>query len=138
MAIDDELDKILEGLVVESRVPKLGIWWLVNGKVISFQEEFRDVAPVGPSRDSDLLHFTEFDKLGLPGDYTDYERGRVIFLEGPKQFVIYCSEDVAKSKEAIARVARDFSLPLAKLKVAVDPHYKMGDSVDFGDYEDFD
>lgn len=135
MSIKDDLDKIFEGLVVESRVPKIGIWWIVKDEVISFQEEFRNVSSTGLSRDTNFLHVSEFDKLKLPGEYDDYERGRVIFLEKSKKFAIYCSGKIANDKASIARVARDFSLPLKSLIVRQDPHYEK---VDFDelDFED--
>lgn len=125
MAFDKKISEALDKVVVESRTPKLGIWWLVDNKVISFQEEFRDVPPVGPSRDSDFMHYSEFPKLKLRGEYTDYPRGRVIYLEGPQRFAILGSKAMMDNKEALIKIAKDFSLPASKIALMADSHYEI-------------
>lgn len=130
---DNKIEEALGNLFLESRTPKLGIWWIVKEAVVAFQVEFRDVPVVGVSRDSDLLHFKLFDKLALPGEYTDYERGRVIFLVKPAKFAIVGSHNLLAQKDLVVKIAREFNLPMSNLAIVADSHYDM--DFDGGDWD---
>jgi hypothetical protein len=128
MQNDEKLNKALENLVIESRVPKVGIWWFIDDQVYSFEEEFRLVEPVGGYRDGKYAHAQEWRRLQIPGEYTDYERGRVTMDNNDKVFKIICSNTLAQNKIALAKIARHFSLPLSRLKIETDLHYTVNPS----------
>lgn len=122
---DGKIEEVFSSLFLESRTPKLGIWWVVKEAVVAFQVDFRDVPVVGVSRDSDLLHFQLFDKLALSGEYTDYERGRVVFLVKPAKFAIVGSKSLLTRKDLVVKIAREFHLPMSNLAIVADSHYDM-------------
>ena len=110
---DEELARIFEEIVVESRAPTIGIWWLIDDKVVSFHEDLRDASAHG------LMHMTSFPKLKLPGHYADYDRGRVDYNPDTKQFLLYCGLNLSGDKVTLAKVAKDFNLPIAKNRIKV-------------------
>lgn len=136
MSIEKELDKALQ--IVESRLPKVGIWWYINGKVYAFEEDYRDVEAIQDVRDTNKLHYDEWDKLGIKGDYDEYERGRILMDSRDRVFIFACSKELSKDRRAIIKIARYFSLPLKRLKIVVDPHYTIyqPEEVDTGEWWD--
>ena len=134
--LDDELDKIFESVVFESRVPKVGIWWKWKDSIISFTSEIRDVKEVNGFRDSEYNHFEEWDKLGLPGDYTSIPRGRVIQSLKDDKFIVYVPSILQKDRNFLLEIFREFSLPTSKIKILTDPHYEDIGNDPFEDYDD--
>lgn len=125
----------MSSFTIESRDPQVGIWWYIGGVVHAFADDARTVRTVAGFKDSDFLHDTEWPKLSrfleIKGSYISQERGRVIHREKDDKFIINCSTVVSKDKKALNKIAREFSLPLSKVRVSVDEHYNPPD-------EDFD
>lgn len=131
----DKIDKIFEEIIVESRTPKVGIFWFKDEEIISFTEEIRDKVPVAGFRDSDFDHYNAWDKLKIRGDYTDLPRGRVIQNVKEDKFLVYVPSFLLDDKHKLVQIFREFSLPTSKIKIVTDTHYEMG--VDpFDEFED--
>lgn len=125
-----------ENLIVESRSPKVGIFWIHKDQCLAFTEDVREIAPVGGFRNTKYDHYSSWRKLKIGGDWTQTPRGRVLFREKDKKFDIVTSKALASDQNAILKVMREFSLPMANTKVSTDEHYEMDPDMDFGDYFD--
>lgn len=133
--IDKKIDEALDGVIFESRTPKVGIFWVHGKELISFNQEIREVQPVAGFRDSDYAHYSEWDRLRIPGDYTDVPRGRVVQDVKNDRFIVYVPSFLASDKPVLIRIFREFSLPTSKITVTTDAHYEMGTDP-FDEFED--
>ncbi|RYZ44641.1 MAG: hypothetical protein EOO72_05740, partial [Myxococcaceae bacterium] len=90
--------------------PRLGIYWLVNGKVESFSQPMSEVRPVDMVRDTDLGHADTWPRVvgrhpELRGrEYFEVPRGRVLFVECETIFRVFMPSREAAQKELVAQV----------------------------------
>jgi hypothetical protein len=123
---EEKLDEIFEGIIVESRTPKVGIYWFKGNEIISFTEEVRGKKPVADFIDSEHDHYHAWDKLKIKGDYTSLPRGRVIKNVKEDKYLVYVPSDMLGDKKKLVQIFREFSLPTDKIKIVTDTHYEMG------------
>lgn len=125
----------VQNLIRESRAPKVGIFWIYqkSGRpyILSFQEEAQEVPAVGGFKDTALTHFrkwTEANKIiKSQGDYTETPRGRVLYDENRRKYIILSSTEVSQDDDLVTRIMRDFSLPTSNTVISVDEHYNGDD-----------
>lgn len=137
MNIDEELNKALDNIVVESRTPRVGIFWVNGPELVVFSDEVRKVREVAGFKDSDHNHYEAWPKLGLKGDYTSIPRGRVLYSVRDDKFLVYVPASLVKDKAILVKIFREFSLPTSKIKVSTDEHYD-DDADPFADDEYWD
>lgn len=133
MGLNEDIDKALDNIIVESRAPKVGIWWFIDGRVESAYTPARDVQPLRGTgvRDVDFNHYDYWPKLKIRGEYDSHERGRVMYKDNEDKYLIFCSTTISKNKAAIREIARTFSLPLSKIRIETDEHYEDSFAADF-------
>ena len=107
------------------RVPKVGIFWIINDEVISFMEDLRLIKPVMGFRDSEFNHYSMWSKLRLRGDYTSKPRGRVIYNDNKEKFFVYLPSTLIKDRSVINKVLKTFNVPTSKALLKTDDHYEM-------------
>jgi hypothetical protein len=102
---------------------KVGVFWIINGNVVSFQTE---VIPGQKYADSPFDHVHMWPRVisRYPDlqskDYDNVPRGRVTFIEGT--YIILTGRDW-ESPDILAKIRKEFSLP-ANAIVKQDEHYE--------------
>lgn len=111
-----------------SAQPKVGIFWVHDGKLLSAVTSLDKGAHSPYSIDSPFDHIDywarfqkeqpELVQLG----YEDVPRGRVLFLKEEKRFSVYMDKrlHVPRTKKLILAA---FALPKTQTKFLTDPHY---------------
>lgn len=112
-------------------MPKLGIFWVYNGKVFGRARPLAEGCERWPGLlDSPDDHMTlwedrAFKKAHLhsaPADYTEVPRGRVIFSTKDNRAIIYLDETLS-SAAARKRIRAFFDLESTPVTWKSDPHY---------------
>jgi len=107
----------------------IGIWWLVDGRILCTREPADTVLAVNGWRDTSIGHFEHWEILKTSQvelahhDYTDFPRGRVLFREADQNFVIYGGDKLLRDPELQNQIAYAFGLDRNKTKIAHDKHY---------------
>jgi hypothetical protein len=133
-------------LLLEARVPRVGIWWLMpDGSLVEFAREFReDPDHVRGNAQGHLDHWNAWDRVRqahpeVAGrDWAEVPRGRVLMRTqgGRRVFAIITSRELAASPAVMTLVMRTFSLPPAPVTVVEpDPHYEL--HVDPDEWDNF-
>jgi hypothetical protein len=109
--------------------PRLGIFWLVNGKL------FIDSAPLSEcERYGDHLnypnshirvweHWQQIGRAPAESEYEEFARGRVMCEVKSKRFTLLADKCVLKRKELIAAIKNELRLP-RQTSLGTDPHYR--------------
>jgi hypothetical protein len=137
VSIDEELDKVFDNIIVESRTPKVGIFWVNGPELIVFADDVRKVREVAGFKDSDHNHYEDWSKLKLKGDYTSIPRGRVLYSVRDDKYLVYIPTSLSRDRATLSKIFREFSLPTSKIKVSTDEHYD-DDANPFGDDDYWD
>ncbi len=100
----------------------VGPFFFIDGKIFShhsFLEKFHKNLWFF---DDDISHLEFFDSLNIEGDYGNYPRGRVIFDNFLKRFVIYLDKDLMK-EEIKNKIIKEYCLTSQKTIFRKDSHY---------------
>lgn len=109
--------------------PKVGIFWLVNGRLIfdaspvSGAETYGDC--LGHAK-SHLEYWTELQRARIiPADteYEDLPRGRIVFNARAGQFILYADKCIREKSTVVHKILRIFSLPYDTV-MSSDEHYR--------------
>lgn len=112
------------------REPKVGIFWLVDGKLIS------DVTPVSSAEaygeclghaKGHFQYWSELQRTGtIPADteYEDPPRGRIVFNGGTGQYILYADKCIREQSKVVHKILRDFALPEDGTVLSGDEHYR--------------
>jgi len=112
------------------REPKVGIFWLVNGKLIvditpiSHAESYGDC--LGHAK-SHLEYWTELQRANLipqDAEYEDSPRGRVVFNTTTGQYIFYADKCIREKSKVVHKILRDFALPEDGTVLTGDGHYR--------------
>ena len=110
--------------------PCVGIFWLVNGKLIS------DVTPISHAETyGDCLghakgHLDFWSELQRSGfissdmEYEDAPRGRIVFNAGTGQYILYADMCIRKRSNVVRKILHDFALPENGTVLSGDEHYR--------------
>ena len=79
----------------------VGPFFYINTKLYFHQKKVMDFDYNLRFFDDETTHFEFFDTLGIDGDYGNYPRGRVIYDNFYKKFIIYMDESLNKIKPLI-------------------------------------
>ena len=111
------------------RAPHLGIFWLVDGKLIIDSSPLSEAEPYGDHMNHPRGHvdvWTKFERSGqVPrgSEYEEYPRGRVMFDTTNESFTILADKCILKRKDMIAQIKKALHLH-KKVKTGTDPHYR--------------
>ena len=123
--------------IVESRQPRVGIWWEVDGQLVSFSVPYREATIVSGFRDSPYDHDQMWYKIvaaypHLVGkEYYEITRGRVVMDANQKTYRALSSRDVCNNQALRKKIERDFSLPPGLITWVSDTHYELDPDIDW-------
>jgi len=109
--------------------PHLGIFWLVDGKLIIDSSPLNEAEPYGDHLTHPRSHFRVWAKLGRSGrvprgsEYEEYPRGRVMHHPVSGEFTVLADKCILSRKNLIARIKKALHLR-KKVKTGTDPHYR--------------
>ena len=101
----------------------VGPFFYIDGKVIAhhtFLEKFHKNLWFF---DDEMSHLDYFESLQLDGDYGNYPRGRVIFDNFQKRFVVYLDKDLIK-EDIKSSILKEYCLDIRKTTFKTDGHYR--------------
>jgi hypothetical protein len=111
------------------RAPHLGIFWLVDGKLIFDSSPLSEAEPYGDHMTHPRSHVNVWEKFERSGrvprgsEYEGYPRGRVMFDTTNESFTILADKCILKRKDMIAQIKKALHLS-KKVKLDTDLHYR--------------
>lgn len=122
-------------ILVESRSPKVGIFWYIDGELIDFTTDAREAQSVQGFKDSPYDHYNKWKEVRraykiTKGDWADFPRGRVIYAQPRDRFEIISSRELISDESVILKIMRAFSLPRNKTVAVTDFHYEINPDLD--------
>ena len=80
--------------------PKIGIFWIVDEKLIAKKVELSKIKEVNGLKDSEVSHFLEWEKMGFDIDeYDKFPRGKIVYKVSNERFLIYVTEEIIQDKK---------------------------------------
>jgi hypothetical protein len=110
--------------------PKVGIFWLVKGKLIFDSTPVRDAEPYGDCKNHPLGHIDHWKQLQNAGmvprdvEYEENPRGRVVYNVKTKTFLLLADNCVLQKASLIKKIMKELQLPADKTKCDTDSHYR--------------
>jgi hypothetical protein len=111
------------------QAPQLGIFWLVNGKLIIDSSPLSEAEPYGDHMTHPRSHvnvWEKFERRGLVprgSEYEEYPRGRVIHHPATGEFTILADECILRDKGLVIRIKKSLHLS-ERVKLDTDLHYR--------------
>ena len=132
-SILDEIEqKNVEAELKESRIPQIGIFYVVKNDVMVDSLPVNEVPANRDIKVYDKLHRDWWKEIqaGLLSrkalttgkDYSYYPRGRVTYVESEDKYIIF--QDPCISKKMTKEIVKFFHLPFGKYEIRADEHYK--------------
>jgi hypothetical protein len=109
--------------------PRLGIFWLVGGKLLldsvplSESEQGGDYCDYPGSHINVWTEWLRIGKAPAESEYEEFPRGRVTHDTKNKHFSLLADRCILKHKDLIAAIRKEFHLPKHTL-LGTDPHYR--------------
>ena len=111
------------------RAPQLGIFWLVNGKLIIDSSRLTEAEPYGNHLGHPRSHIEVWEqyrrggKVPLEMEYEQAPRGRVMFDRTSDTFTILADKCILGRKDLIANIKSKLNLPKST-RLSSDSHYR--------------
>jgi hypothetical protein len=111
------------------RAPHLGIFWLVDGKLIIDSSPLSEAEPYGNHLGHPRSHIEVWEKYQRGGkvpiemEYEQPPRGRVMFDRTSETFTILADKCILRRKDLIANVKSELNLP-KRTRLSLDTHYR--------------
>jgi len=112
------------------REPKVGIFWLANGKLIFDATPISGAEAYGECMGhakSHVEYWSELQRSGNVSANTEYEdppRGRVVFNVRTRKYIVYADKCIRKKPKVVRKILRDFALPEDGTGLTGDEHYR--------------
>jgi len=109
--------------------PRLGIFWLVYGKLlidsapVSECEKYGDNLNFSGSHIAVWEQWRQAGKAPAESEYEEYPRGRVMCDIRTKKFTLLADRCILKRKDLIVTIKDELHLP-KKTTLGTDPHYR--------------
>jgi len=109
--------------------PRLGIFWLVNGKLLidsaplSKCEQYGDHLNYPGSHIDVWERWRRTAKVPPESEYEEFPRGRVAYHAKPEHFTLFADKCILKHKDLITAIKSELRLP-KKTALGTDPHYR--------------
>lgn len=100
----------------------VGPFFHIHKKIYSYKDPIAEHNPNVRFFDAPMSHFAFFKNLGIDGDYGNYPRGRVIFDNFHKRFVVYLDKDLLKD-DIKAEIIKEYNLEERQTVFKRDAHY---------------
>lgn len=109
--------------------PHLGIFWLVDGKLLiesaplSKCEEYGDHLNFPGSHIDVWEQWLQIGKAPAQSEYEEFPRGRTMYSTGTNTFTLLADRCILKRKDLIATIKDELRLP-KQTSLGTDPHYR--------------
>ena len=101
----------------------VGPFFYIQGRIYAHREAVTAFSPLRRFFDSPISHFSYFDILGFEGDYGNYPRGRVLYDNFRRVYVVYADKDLLKN-ETKSLILKAFHLEEERVEFRRDAHYQ--------------
>ena len=122
------VDAVATAMARYKTAPKVGIFWIYNGRLLKAAVAVADGLPYGDAVHSQFDHVEFWPELQrrIPAlrdlEYEQVPRGRVVFQGTENRFCVYMDKKL--HRQHIKRVIlNEFSLPRSRTDFLTDPHY---------------
>jgi hypothetical protein len=111
------------------QAPHLGIFWLVDGKLIFDSSPLSEAEPYGDHMTHPRSHVDVWARLERRGpvprgsQYEDYPRRRVIHHPATGEFTILADKCILRHKDLVIRIKKSLHLS-ERVKLDTDLHYR--------------
>lgn len=113
----------------DAGAPQVGIFWVVNGRPLTFGDPVTEAEPWGEFRNyrEDHIHlWKSLQRTGIvpwDSEYEDHPRGRVVYNTRTDSFMFFADRCILKNRPTVRHLLAELHLP-ATTKTESDPHYK--------------
>lgn len=110
--------------------PKVGIFWLVKGRLIFDSTPLDEAELYGDCKNHPRGHIDRWGQMQRAGlvspdiEYEVYPRGRVIFNVKTDKFLLLADRCILKKRNLVKKIISELQLPAARTVCDTDPHYR--------------
>jgi hypothetical protein len=114
----------------EIKKPEIGIFYLINGRIVSETARVAEIKPSGAIRAYPRQHYELWSELQNKNhDLSDLDcyalpRGRVLYKEKARKFEILADQHILKNDKLIDCVIDVFHLERSNIQLLEDDHYQ--------------
>jgi hypothetical protein len=111
-------------------VPHVGIFWLLNGKLVFDSTPLGEAEPYGGHLTHPRSHIAVWGQWRLGGrvpgesEYEEFPRGRVMFNTKTQRFTLLADRCILRDKDMVSRVMSELHLPSKNTHKGTDAHYR--------------
>jgi len=108
----------------------IGIFYLINGRIVSETAPFSTIRPSGGVRAYPRQHYEMWSELQKKdSDIWDLDcyalpRGRVLYNEKARKFEILADHHILEKDSLLARIVQEFHLDKSNVQFRKDEHYR--------------
>jgi hypothetical protein len=111
--------------------PKVGIFYLVGKKLLVDSTPLAQAALYGDHLIHDRDHIEYWAQqiltstcVSASDEYEEHPRGRVAYNEKSRTYTLFADRCILRRKDIVAKIVSQMNLPIGRLKVDTDPHYR--------------
>jgi hypothetical protein len=110
--------------------PRVGVFWLVGGKLVIDSMPLSDGEPYGDHLTHPRSHIDVWDQWRLGGkvpsesEYEKFPRGRVMYNTKTQRFTLLADRCILRDKDVVSRIASELHLPSENMDRGNDEHYR--------------
>ena len=111
-------------------VPHVGIFWLLNGRLIIDSMPLGEAEPYGdhlthPRSHIDVwVHWRLGGKVPDESEYEEFPRGRVMYNTKTHRFRLLADKCILRDKDMVSRIMSELHLPTESTDKGSDLHYR--------------
>lgn len=119
MCLEEEFSELIPIYHYDSFV---GPFFYIKGKLFAYKKSMREFNGNIRFFNALISHLEYFDTLYIRGDYGNYPRGRVLFDNYRKKFIVYLDKDLLNNKVK-QQILETYNLDKYKVIFKTDSHY---------------
>jgi hypothetical protein len=114
----------------EIKKPEIGIFYLINGRIVSETARVAKIKPSGAIRSYPRQHYELWSELQNKNhDLSDLDcyalpRGRVLYKEKARKFEILADKHILEKDGLIDCIIEEFGLDRSSVQLREDDHYR--------------
>ena len=115
---------------INSSVPKIGIFWVVRGKLIIVGIPVTDGQGYGKYEIYEPSHYDKWHELQRSGavprdcEYEEFPRGRIAYDRPNGTFSLRADTCILGDKQILSQIMQEMGLPKGRTVFASDDHYR--------------
>ena len=110
--------------------PRVGIFWVLNGKPLIDSALLSDAEPYGDHLTHPRGHaavWEQYQRVGTVSADMEYEeapRGRVMYSTKTQRFTLLADKCILKDKRIVSKIMSEMNLPSKNTDKGADSHYR--------------